>query len=113
MARPAGMNFTLWSWSDERDGQFTTAGSPWTSPWFSMDGMSKLLLQGTLAGGTSAIIVEMSVDGVNIDHSTADLTVAALVAGVEVNVAYPFARVKVTQTVGNTTNAELALKVAD
>ena len=77
-------------------------------------GFSKLLIMGSItnAGGATAIFVDQSHDGVNVAVSSADLF-AQIVAGVEVNVAAPWVRVRIVQTTAAITAGDLFVKVSD
>jgi hypothetical protein len=107
---PSARDYVVYSYDNERDGQ--VAVGTVLSGWRDAQGHSKLLLQGAFAGGTTTVVVEQSRDGVATDLASADL-LSNLGTGAEVNIAYPYFNILITQSVAPTTNAELSVKVAD
>lgn len=97
--------FKIW----ENTAALTTAASPLVSPWFDTTGYTTLLIECVLAGGTTAITVEGSFDGVNLDstmtYADTGLPISAsnAPAGLTVVVKHTFVRFRVVQTVGNAT----------
>lgn len=80
--------------------------------WFDATGIDSIVIRGAFTGGTTAVFVEQSREGTGAGLVTsADLKASVITdAGAVVPIAYQFMRIRITQTVGATTNAQLAAK---
>lgn len=83
----------------------TTAASPLVSGWYDTTGYTQVLLTYVLAGGTTALTVEGSFDGVNLDSTMTYSAVGASPATVTVQ--HSFIRFRVVQTVSNATTTTI------
>ena len=111
---PPERDWVLWSYDDERDGQI--AVGTLNGPWMDVTGVSKVLISSNFANstGTTAIALQQSRDGITVDKASSDVFTAAQGSdGVELNVAWPYARVVITQGTAATTSAELFVKGSD
>jgi len=88
----------------------TQAASPLNSPWISTEGLSKILLQGAVAGGTTTIKLQASFDGINPDTDLEQTFAAPTAAGVTLDTAAQWVRINIVQTVADATKTKLVFK---
>lgn len=119
-------DFTFWTYDSTRDGQLLTATANYYSPWFDVTGIKEINITGTFTGGTTQVFVEQNREGPAGDgegpvanpqgalmFTTADIK-ATVVGnnGETIKVPHKFARIRINQTVANTTIAHVAAKGA-
>jgi hypothetical protein len=87
----------------------TVAASPLLTAWFDTANYSQIIPAYKFTGGTSVITFDGSWDGINLD---ADLTslYGTITSGTAVNVASPWFRVRVVQSVADNTVTKFFLK---
>ena len=82
----------------------TQAASPATTPFIDTAGFTRVLPFFATAGGTTVITIEGSTDGSTLD---ADLTAITLTSGTQADIPYPYIRLKITQTVADSTKTKI------
>lgn len=108
-------DFTFVDYDSGRDGQIAVSTITLAKDgvtWFDATGIDSIVLRGTFAGGTTQVFVDQGREGTGaaLVTSTDQKAAAITDAGAVVPIAYPFVQIRITQTVGATTNAQLAAK---
>jgi hypothetical protein len=86
---------SFYNYDNARDGNLAVGTT--VSPWFDMEGLTHVWLQGsTFTGGTTQIIVDWSADGITVASSSTDQYTAQQ-TGVFLPVAARYARIRLVQ----------------
>lgn len=111
-------DFTFVDYDSGRDGQLLTATGTYYltkdgTSWFDATGISKIVIQGAFAGGTTTVFVEQNREGgtgAALVTSTDQKATIITDNGATINIAYQFVRIRVVQATANSTNAQVAAK---